>query len=165
MFHEESSSFDFQLSLSEIVEFHKVRKLTFTYLDVVLKGKTHRFMLPKNEVDKLADLATSALERFQQEGAEMNLVNHTAMNLDEIDDLETRKLTLFEKGMANHESSSGPVFFSFIEDSSDAQAAGRLSKLEILTKRGWEFVDMSVVASDVGPGMRETHVLVKWKKG
>tara|TARA_B110000503_G_scaffold122065_1_gene186272 strand:+ start:7922 stop:8101 length:180 start_codon:yes stop_codon:yes gene_type:complete len=54
--------------------------------------------------------------------------------------------------------------FSFVQDSSNGQAAGRLNKLELLMSRGWAFVGMTVLASDVAPGMRETHIIVSWKK-
>lgn len=160
----------FELKLHDVSDFKRSKLLSFEYLEVLSKNGSYKFQMPKGSVQGFAEVALGLLGELKSMGStpeSMSSPDVGTLNLDKINDVNdvmAMHLEHFETLVKRFESENGPVLFGFVQDSSDGQGAGRLNKLELLIGRGWEFVGMTVLASDVAPGMRETHIIVSWKK-
>lgn len=158
----------FEVTLHEISNFKRSKLLSFEYLEVISKNGSYRFQMNKGTVQNFQEVALRLLNEIESQDSRQDSITAPgtgARNLDTINDSAANQLNNFVTHVVEpYESEAGPVFFSFVQDSSNGQAAGRLNKLELLISRGWEFVGMTVLASDVAPGMRETHIIVSWKK-
>ena len=172
LFGAEEAADSFELSLAEILSFSKSKKLGFPYLNVGGHGVTFSFLLAKEEIAEFLSDSSEALKGFGSQGAgneASGKVQDDFVNLGGVfdpDRLEAKskqsRTKALELQIERLESTAPPVFFSFVADSSDGQGAGEIPLLAMFISRGWRLENMSVIASDVAPGMRETHILVSW---
>ena len=172
LFGAEESADSFELSLAEIFSFSKSKKLGFPYLNVDGHRAKFSFLLAKEEIAKFLSDSHEALLGFkppvagdEASGKAQSDFIHLGGVFDQ-DRLEARakqsQTKALELQLERLESATPPVFFSFVADSSNGQGAGELPLLTTFVSRGWKLENMSVIASDVAPGMRETHILVSW---
>lgn len=167
MLFQEEGGYVFEIRLHEISDIKRSKLLSFEYLEVVLKNEAHKFQMVKGSVQGFIEVALGLVRDAKNQPSDpesSSAQGRDTLDLNQINDSTSIQLKSFETLVKRYESENGPVLFGFVQDSSDGQGAGRLNKLELLISRGWEFVGMTVLASDVAPGLRETHIVVSWQK-
>lgn len=165
LFQEEAKEITLSLELHEITQSEKTRNLGFVYLGISTEKLSLSFMVRKAEIDELlktVEKATSQARIAQRFGG--NTKDEVpVISFEEANNEQLRSKLQLDKWFAEMETQDDVTLYSFVEDSYNGQAAN-MSRLQSFLSRGWEFVGMTVIASDVGPGMRETHIIVKWPK-
>lgn len=162
-----------EVGLGEVNHVLKQKKLTFPYLVLVTQEDSFSFLFAKTDfvsfhkkavtaVDAFSP-AESGIEGYEDEDQGVVSLSRAVKELNDPANAEKVSKKSLESMIETLESKSTPVFYSFVEDSSYGQGAGEIQRLSAFVARGWKFEDMSVVASDVGAGQRETHILVSWQ--
>ena len=164
-----------EVGLGEVEHVLKEKRLTFPYLVLVTKEGSFSFLFAKTDFGHFHKKAVNAVNFFNPEESTMEADSDQGRDVvglssavEELNDpAHAQKVSRksLESMFVSLESQPAPVFYSFVVDSTYGQGAGQIQRLSDFVARGWRFEDMSVVPSDVGAGMRETHILVSWKAG
>ena len=172
LFAGESLDSVFEVGLGDVKIVLKEKKLTFPYLVIATGGDRFSFLFSRDEISSFLKKAVVAVDLFKSDGPAIESdegnssgASNLSKAINELNDpahAEKVSKKSLESMIESLESQPTPVFYSFVEDSMDGQGAGVIQRLTAFVARGWRFEDMSVVASDVGAGMRETHILVSW---